>query len=92
MQEELASPAAGAQQSDFFKPTPFDRASSVNLGRLSVENQSALFRQNLPPKLLPDLDLRQQRGSSDAELVSQAGNSTSYKVEIMAVSMLGVRC
>ena len=61
LQDELASPAATAQQSAFFRPSTVDRASSVNLGKLSVENQQALYQQNLPPQLRSELSFQSER-------------------------------
>ena len=69
-QDELASPAAAAQHSAFFRPSTVERASSINIGKLSVENQQALFHQNLPPQLRSELSI----GSARPNLERNSGS------------------
>ena len=70
--EELASPNSQQQQQQhdavFSHSTP-ERASSITLGKLSVERQQDLFEQNLPAATRSQMAARipdQAKSSSDA--------------------------
>ncbi len=67
--EEMASPHSQQQHDSIFRHSAPERASSINLGKLSVERQQDLFQQNLPAAVRSQMAARipdQAKSSSDA--------------------------
>ncbi len=70
--EEMASPHSQQQQQQHdavFSHSAPERASSITLGKLSVERQQDLFQQNLPAAVRSQMAARisdQAKSSSDA--------------------------
>jgi len=71
--EEMASPHSQQQQQQqrdrVFRHSVPERASSINLGKLSVERQQDLFQQNLPAAVSSQMAARlpdQAKPSNDA--------------------------
>lgn len=69
--EEMASPNSQQQQQQqqhdaVFSHSAPERASSITLGKLSVERQQDLFQQNLPAAGRSQMAADQAKSSSDA--------------------------